>query len=58
MPLVAGSGCDVRYPVDLGERAQTNAHWCVAGCEVAVPRQMFHGILSLIARLRTSPAPA
>jgi len=26
--------------------------------EVAVPRQMFQEILSLIARLRTSPAPA
>jgi hypothetical protein len=26
--------------------------------EVAVPRQMFAGILSLIARLRAPPAPA
>jgi hypothetical protein len=25
--------------------------------EVAVPRQMFHGILRLIARLRVPPAP-
>ena len=25
-------GVDVQYPVDLGERAQTIAHWCVGGC--------------------------
>ena len=45
--------------IKIGAKVVTHGRYTIFQmAEVAVPRQMFRGILSLLARLRAPPAPA